>query len=148
MQCSEDVLLDAIRTGAAKARVTAPPLYSWRFDAVQQCPPALWGCWGQGGCPPATKPVNSCFHTMELSWIFGTISGFWPWVIPPNNAERWSCFWSQKERRFSDQAIVFWVQQAVPPAPSPSSYFVPGLPYGIRNELRQALFFCTRINTS
>lgn len=121
MQCSEDVLFDAIRTGAAKARVTAPPLYGWRFDAVQQCPPATWGCWSPGGCPPGTNPVHSCFHTMDLSWMFGTISGFWPWVIPPNHAERWSCSWSQEERGFSDQAISFWVQQAAS-APDTASW--------------------------
>jgi hypothetical protein len=41
MQCSEDVLFDAIRTGAAKTGVPAPQLYGWRFDAVQRCPPAM-----------------------------------------------------------------------------------------------------------
>ena len=111
MQCSEDVLFDAIRAGATKAGVPAPPLYGWRFDAVQQCPPATWG----------GKPVDSCFHTMDLSWMFATISGFWPWVIPPNNAERWSCSWSQQERDFSAAAIALWVQQAAG-APNASSW--------------------------
>eukprot|EP01052_Picozoa_sp_SAG31_P053276 SAG31_NODE_13576_length_860_cov_0.918528_1_plen_235_part_10 len=102
MQCSEDVLFDAIRTGAAKAGTTPPPLYGWRFDAVQQCPPAMWG----------SKPADSCFHTMDLSWMFGTISGFWPWVVPPNHAEFWRCTWSPQERGLSDRAISMWVQQA------------------------------------
>jgi hypothetical protein len=90
MQCSEDVLLEAIRTGAAQAGTRAPQLYAWRFDAVQQCPPATWPeSSSGGGSPPRLAVVDRCFHTMDLSWMFSTISGFWPWIIPPDHAERW-----------------------------------------------------------
>ena len=113
MQCSEDVLLDAVRSGAALAGVASPTLYAWRFDAVQQCPPAVSG-WGGAG---HGKLSGACFHTMDLSWMFGTVSGFWPWIRPPNGASDWAatCEWNETargERTFSDAVIRLWVQQA------------------------------------
>jgi hypothetical protein len=42
-------------------------------------------------------------------------------VVPPNQAEKWSCSWSQQERGFSDRAISLWVQQAAG-APHPASW--------------------------
>ena len=35
MQCSEDVLFEAIRAGAVAAGRPPPPLFGWRFDAVR-----------------------------------------------------------------------------------------------------------------
>ena len=110
MQCSEDVLFDAVRAGAVAARKEAPPLFGWRFDQVQDCPPPLWPQGGWGGKPART---NSCFHTMELSWMFGTVSGFWSWITPPDGALEWNCTWPAAERAFSDTAVALWVQQAL-----------------------------------
>ena len=105
MQCSEDVLFDAIRQGAAAAKLSPLPLlYAWRFDEVQQCPPPMW----------RRTLSSSCFHTMDLSWLFGTVSGFWPWVKPPADAQEWNCSWAppSPEREFSDAVVKLWVSHA------------------------------------
>merc|ERR1711865_653884 len=110
MQCSEDVLFDAVRAGAVVARKQVPQMYGWRFDQVQDCPPPLWPQGGWGGKPART---NSCFHTMELSWMFGTVSGFWPWIVPPEGAPAWNCSWAADEKASSNAAVSLWVHRAL-----------------------------------
>lgn len=111
MQCSEEVLFDAVRNGGVGSKGgVVPQMYGWRFDQVQDCPPPLWP---QGGWGGKLVRTDSCFHTMELSWMFGTVSGFWSWIVPPNSSREWNCSWGADERAFSTSAISLWVQQAL-----------------------------------
>ena len=105
MQCSEDVFLDAAAAAKPRAR-----LYSWRFTAVERCPPAISGWPGPG----RGKVCDSAFHTMDLAWMFGTVSAFWSWLVPPDGASHWNCSWSPVERNFSNFLIRTWAQQATP----------------------------------
>ena len=108
MQCSEDVLFDAARAAAATKGAAPPPLYAWRFDQVEGCPPAVSG-WGGAG---HGKLTNACFHTMDLAWMFGTVSAFWSWLVPPDGAPQWNCTWGVRERSFSDGVIRLWASLA------------------------------------
>ena len=111
MQCSEDVLLEAAHNASlstADGIGDGAPLYAWRFDQVQDCPPALSGWPGPG----YGKPSHACFHTMDLSWMFGTISTFWDWERPPGGAQCWNCSWPASERAFSNSVIRAWVHVA------------------------------------
>ena len=93
---------------------------------MQDCPPSTSG-WPDRGYQ---KVSNACFHTMELSWMFNTVSAFWPWLVPPNGSNSWPCTWSATEREFSRSIIQRWV--TIASSQSPSDW----LPWTITNRER------------
>ena len=56
---------------------------------------------------------------MDLAWMFGTVSAFWGWLVPPDNQPMWNCTWDRAERAFSDGVIRLWVDKLALVSDSP-----------------------------
>ena len=97
--CPEDQVFGLLNAGGIDA------VYGWRVNQQETCPPANYSR------SPYTSPVES-YHTIELGWLFGTVSAWY--ISPPHGGGRWDpiCTWGREERQFSNTMIQQWAHFA------------------------------------